>query len=150
MPCCCASPTSRPLPLLLTWQVNRGSAQSIVIGGIGSNFRCHYAVPATALHHTETLLDEVINRLFALQEVAMRTWKIVALGAALTAALIAGIAHKGSGGFARGGVVADCTTNAAQQIQRASPVTNRVVPPEGPNTGKTPDPEPWGPSRATC
>jgi hypothetical protein len=33
----------------------------------------------------------------------MRTWKIAALGAALTAALIAAIAHQGSNGFARGG-----------------------------------------------
>ena len=79
----------------------------------------------------------------------MRTWKIIALGAILTAALIAAIAHKGSDGFARGGVVADRTTNVSQQNQRASPVTNRVVPPERPNTGKTPDAEPWGPFRTT-
>jgi hypothetical protein len=70
----------------------------------------------------------------------VRTWKMVALSAGLTAALVAAIA---------GGVVANRTTNVAQQIQRASTVTNRVVPPERPNTGKTPDAEPWGPFRTT-
>jgi len=85
--------------------------------------------------------------LLAIQEVAMRTWKIVALGATLTAALIAAIAHQGSDGFVRGGIVADRSTNAAQQISKG--VYDRVMPPERPKTGKTPDAEPWGPFRAT-
>ena len=52
----------------------------------------------------------------------MYTWKIVALIAVLTVALIAAVIHQGSDGLARGGVVADRIPNSHQQIQRTSPV----------------------------
>ena len=55
----------------------------------------------------------------------MPTWKIIALGAVLTAALIAIIARPASDGFARGGV-ADQATDSRQQTQRMSPVVAPV------------------------
>ena len=78
----------------------------------------------------------------------MRTWKIIAIAAVLAAALITAIAHQGSDGFARGGLLADRTTNSPQQIQRASPVGNPVAP-RKPDGDKAPETEPWGPFRTT-
>jgi len=77
----------------------------------------------------------------------MPTWKIIALGAVLTAALIAIIARPASDGFARGGV-ADQATDSRQQTQRMSPVAAPVAP-RRPDTDKTPDAGPWGPFRTT-
>lgn len=78
----------------------------------------------------------------------MRGWKIIALGAILTVALIATIAHQGSDGFARGGRLADRTTSSPQQIQRISPVANSVAP-RKPDADKATETEPWGPVRTT-
>jgi len=39
----------------------------------------------------------------------MRNWKIIVLGAVLTAALIAAITHQGSDGLARGGIADQAT-----------------------------------------
>ena len=66
-------------------------------------------------------------------EVAMR-WKAIAVGAVLSAALIATIVQQGSYGFARGGVV-------KHQILSAPPAADRVV------TDDAPETEPWGPFR---
>jgi hypothetical protein len=76
----------------------------------------------------------------------MRAWKIVVVGAALNAALIAAIAHHGSNGLTRG-VIADRATNPRQQIQPISPVA--FTSPGKSDTGRRPDTEPWGPFRAT-
>jgi hypothetical protein len=77
----------------------------------------------------------------------MYTWKIVALFAVLTAALIAAVIHQGSEGFARGGVVADRIPNSHQQIQRSSPVANPAA--ENIDSDRRSDIEPWGPFRTT-
>jgi len=74
-------------------------------------------------------------------EVTMR-WKAIAVGAVLSAALIATIVQQGSYGFARGGVVTDHATNSQHQIL-APPVADRVV------TDDPPETEPWGPFRTT-
>ena len=79
----------------------------------------------------------------------MYTWKIVALFAVLTAALIAAVIHQGSEGFARGGVVADRVPNSHQQIQRSSPVANPAAPAENLDSDRRTDIEPWGPFRTT-
>jgi hypothetical protein len=77
----------------------------------------------------------------------MRSWKVIVLGAVLTAALIAAISHQGSDGLARGGVT-DRATNHSQQVQRISPVADpgalRKL--ETDNASET---EPWGPFRTT-
>jgi len=79
----------------------------------------------------------------------MCTWKIVALFAVLTAALIAAVIHQGSDGLARGGVVADRIPNSHQQIQRTAPVANPVAPAENLDSARRTDIEPWGPFRTT-
>ena len=79
----------------------------------------------------------------------MCTWKIIILAAVLTAALIAAIAHQGSDGFARGGVVADRITNSHKQIRKTSPVANPAAPPENLDPARRSDIEPWGPFRTT-
>ena len=76
----------------------------------------------------------------------MRAWKIVVIGAALNAALVAAIAHHRSNGAARG-VIADRTTNPRQQIQPISPVA--FASPGKSDTRRRPDTEPWGPFRTT-
>jgi hypothetical protein len=48
----------------------------------------------------------------------MRSWKIIALGAVLTAALIAAMTHQGSDGLARGGVTDQATSLARRRIAR--------------------------------
>jgi hypothetical protein len=79
----------------------------------------------------------------------MFTWKIVALFAVLTAALIAAVIHQGSEGPARGGVVADRIPNSHQQIQRSSRVANPAAPAENLDSDRRIDFEPWGPFRTT-
>jgi hypothetical protein len=78
----------------------------------------------------------------------MRSWKIIVLGAVLTAALIAAITRQSSGGLARGGVTDRATNYSQQQIQRISPVADpgalRKL--ETDNASET---EPWGPFRTT-
>jgi hypothetical protein len=78
----------------------------------------------------------------------MRSWKIIALGAVLTAALIAEIAHQGFDGLVRGGVADQATDYSQQQIQRISPVADpgalRTL-----ETDKASETEPWGPFRTT-
>jgi hypothetical protein len=76
----------------------------------------------------------------------MRAWKIVVVGAVLSAALVAAISHHGSNGFARG-VSADRIPNPRQQIQPISPVA--FASPGKSDTGRSPDTEPWGPFRTT-
>ena len=78
----------------------------------------------------------------------MRSWKIIALGAVLTAALIAAIAHQGSDGLARGGVTDQATDYSQQRIQGISPVADpgaiRTL-----EIDKAFETEPWGPFRTT-
>ena len=78
----------------------------------------------------------------------MRSWKIIALGAVLTAALIAEIAHQGSGGLVRGGVAGQATDYSQQRIQGISPVADpgaiRTL-----ELDKASETEPWGPFRTT-
>ena len=78
----------------------------------------------------------------------MRAWKIVVLGALLSAALIAAVAYQDSDGFARGGV-ADQATKSEQKIQRISPVIDPVVPSRKFDADNTGEIEPWGPFRKT-
>jgi hypothetical protein len=66
----------------------------------------------------------------------MPTWKIMAILAASTAALITTIAHHRSNGFER------FARNSRQQ-------SHQILPAEKPDTSKTPDAEPWGPFRTT-
>jgi hypothetical protein len=65
----------------------------------------------------------------------MPTWKIMAVVAILSGALIATIAHYSSNSLA------DHTTNGPQ--------VHQILPEEKPDTSKTPDAEPWGPVRTT-
>jgi hypothetical protein len=65
----------------------------------------------------------------------MPPWKIIAVLAVLSVALIATIAHHSSNSLA------DHTTNSRQQV-------HRILPAEKPDTSNTPDTEPWGPLRA--
>jgi hypothetical protein len=81
-------------------------------------------------------LDGLINALVTLREGAMLTWKIMAVVAILSSALIATIAHYSLNS------VADHTTNSGQQV-------HQILPAEKPDTSKTPDTEPWGPIRTT-
>jgi hypothetical protein len=77
----------------------------------------------------------------------MGTWKIIAPGAVLTAALIATIAHQGSDGSARSGV-ADHAKTSRQHIHGMSPVADPVAT-RKPDTDKALETETWGPFRAT-
>jgi hypothetical protein len=83
--------------------------------------------------------------LLALQEVAIRTWKIILVGALLSAALIVTIAYSG---FQHGKTIADHVANSRQNIQQVSPMADPTTSPEHAATRKTPDIEPWGPVRA--
>jgi Na+-translocating ferredoxin:NAD+ oxidoreductase RnfG subunit len=65
----------------------------------------------------------------------MPTWKIMAVVAILSGALIAAIVHYSSNSLA------DHTTNSRQQV-------HQILPAEKPDTSRTPDTEPWGPVRA--
>jgi hypothetical protein len=79
----------------------------------------------------------------------MRTWKIIALGTGLIAALIVIVSHRSSGGFAGDGVAADRTTSSPQKVQRVPLVADRGAPRESPDAARTNDVEPWGPFRTT-
>ena len=74
----------------------------------------------------------------------MRTWKFIALGAAVSVGLITAIAHHGSNAFEHGRTVADQATNSRRHIQQISTVTNPVSLVEKADTGT----EPWGPFRS--
>jgi hypothetical protein len=76
----------------------------------------------------------------------MRTWKIAVIGAVISAALVAAIAHHGSSGIARG-VVTDRTTNPRQQTQPISPLA--FGSPGTSDIGGRAETEPWGPFRTT-
>jgi hypothetical protein len=74
----------------------------------------------------------------------MRTWKIVLVGALLSAALIATIAHISK----RDKTIGDHVANSPQQTQQVSPMADPITSPEHVDTRKTSDIEPWGPVRA--
>ena len=74
----------------------------------------------------------------------MRTWKIILVGALLSAALIATIAHN----LKRDKTIADHVANSPQQVQQVSPTADPTTSPEHVDTRKTFDIEPWGPVRA--
>jgi hypothetical protein len=77
----------------------------------------------------------------------MRTWKIILVGALLSAALIVTIAHSPK----RDKTIADHVANPpqqVQQVQQVSPTAGPATSPEHVDTRKTSDIEPWGPVRA--
>ena len=74
----------------------------------------------------------------------MRTWKIILVGALLSAASIVTIAHN----LKRDKTIADHLANSPQQVQQISPTADPTTSPERVDTRKTSDIEPWGPVRA--
>ena len=74
----------------------------------------------------------------------MRTWKIILVGALLSAALIVTIAHN----LKRDKTIADHVANSPRQVQRVSQTADPTTSPEHVDTRKTSDIEPWGPVRA--
>jgi len=74
----------------------------------------------------------------------MRTWKIILVGALLSAALIVTIAHN----LKRDKTIADHVANSPQQVQHVSPTADPTTSPEHVDTRKASDIEPWGPVRA--
>ena len=74
----------------------------------------------------------------------MRTWKIILVGALLSAALIVTVAHN----LKRDKTIADHLANSPQQVQQISPTADPTTSPERVDTRKTSDIEPWGPVRA--
>jgi len=74
----------------------------------------------------------------------VRTWKIILVGALLSAALIVTIAHN----LKRDKTIADHVANSPQQVQQVSPMADQITSPEHVDTRKTSDIEPWGPVRA--
>ena len=74
----------------------------------------------------------------------MRTWKIILVGALLSAALIVTIAHN----LKRDKTIADHVAKSLQQVQQVSPMADLTTSPEHVDTRKTSDIEPWGPVRA--
>jgi cytoskeletal protein RodZ len=73
----------------------------------------------------------------------MRTWKIILVGALLSAALIVTIAHN----LKRDTTIADHVANSPQQVQQVSPTADPTTSAERVDTRKTSDIEPWGPVR---
>jgi hypothetical protein len=73
----------------------------------------------------------------------MRTWKIILVGALLSAALIVTIAHN----LKRDRTIADHVANSPQQVQQVSPTADPTTSAERVDTRKTSDIEPWGPVR---
>ena len=74
----------------------------------------------------------------------MRTWKIILVGALLSAALIVTIAHN----LKRDKTIGDHVANSPQQVQQVSRTADPTTSPERVDTRKTSDIEPWGPVRA--
>ena len=74
----------------------------------------------------------------------MRTWKIILVGALLSAALIVTVAHN----LKRDKTIADHVANSPQQVQQVSPTADPTTSPKRVDTRKTSDIEPWGPVRA--
>ena len=74
----------------------------------------------------------------------MRSWKIILVGALLSAALIVTLAHN----LKRDKTIADHVANSPQQVQQVSPTADPTTSPEHVDTRKTSDIEPWGPVRA--
>ena len=74
----------------------------------------------------------------------MRTWKIILVGALLSAALIVTIAHN----LKRDKTIADHVANSPQQVQQVSPTADPTTSSEHVDTRKTFEIEPWGPIRA--
>ena len=74
----------------------------------------------------------------------MHTWKIILVGALLSAALIVTIAHN----LKRDKTIADHVANSPQLVQQVSPTADPTTSPEHVDTRKTSDIEPWGPVRA--
>ena len=74
----------------------------------------------------------------------MRAWKIILVGALLSAALIVTIAHISK----RDKRITDHVANSPQQVQRISPIAYPTTSQERVDTRKTSDIEPWGPVRA--
>jgi len=74
----------------------------------------------------------------------VRTWKIILVGALLSAALIVTINHS----LKRDKTVADHVANSPEQVQQVSPTADPTSSPEHVDTRKTSDIEPWGPVRA--
>ena len=74
----------------------------------------------------------------------MRTWKIILVGALLSAALIVTVAHN----LKRDKTIADHLANSPQQVQQVLPMADPPTSPERVDTRKTSDIEPWGPVRA--
>jgi hypothetical protein len=74
----------------------------------------------------------------------VRTWKIILVGALLSAALIVTVAHN----LKRDKTIADHLANSPQQVQQVLPMADPPTSPERVDTRKTSDIEPWGPVRA--
>jgi len=74
----------------------------------------------------------------------MRTWKIILVGALLSAALIVTIAHISK----RDKTIVDHAANSHQQVQQVSPTSDPTTSPEHVDTRNTSDIGPWGPVRA--
>ena len=74
----------------------------------------------------------------------MHTWKIILVGALLSAALIVTIAHN----LKRDKTIADHVANSLEQVQQVSPTSDPTTSPEHVDTRKTSDIEPWGPVRS--
>jgi cytoskeletal protein RodZ len=74
----------------------------------------------------------------------VHTWKIILVGALLSAALIVTIAHN----LKRDKTIADHVANSPQQVQQVSPMADPTTSPERVDTRKTSDIEPSGPVRA--
>ena len=74
----------------------------------------------------------------------MRTWKIILVGALLSAALIVTIAHN----LKRDKPIADHVAKSPKQVQQVPPTADPTTSPEHVDTRKTSDIEPWGPVRA--
>ena len=74
----------------------------------------------------------------------MHTWKIILVGALLSAALIVTVAHN----LKRDKTIADHVANSPQQVQQVSPTADPTTSPERVDSRKTSDIEPWGPVRA--
>jgi hypothetical protein len=74
----------------------------------------------------------------------VRTWKIILVGAHLSAALIVTIAHN----LKRDKPIADHVAKSPKQVQQVPPTADPTTSPEHVDTRKTSDIEPWGPVRA--
>ena len=75
----------------------------------------------------------------------MHTWKIILVGALLSAALIVTIAHISK----RDKTIVDHVANSPQRVQQVSPTADPTTSPEEHvDARKTSDIEPWGPVRA--